>query len=218
MNAFPKAQGDDEGIWRRINPFLFRKQLRRPRDPNAPVEGEADMQLPQRIRDGELPGVLNWLVAGVGDWLSRGLSPPETLRRVLEEYRRSSSPFGDWLNENCVYGDEARNEAGESLMMTSKALLDDFKAWWTDQGHDADKVMSARAFGDALRDRQILSRKDGRGNKIRGPIRLKTLAEKVLAAETEAASATSAGEVMVIAEVEEPGALDVLPEEWEGEQ
>lgn len=222
MNAFPTAKGDDEGIWRRINPFLFRKQLKKPRDPNNPQEGEADNRLPQRIRENELPGVLNWLVAGVGDWLTRGLSPPDSLRQVLEEYRRSSSPFGDWLNECCFFGEEARVDDGRGGWRdhteSSKALHASFKAWWEDQGHDADKVMSARAFGDALRDRQIMARKDGRGNKIRGPIRLKTVLERTQGFEAEAASATGRVAAGAAIEAPEAGSFDVSPEEWEGRE
>lgn len=168
-NPFPKPRGDDDGFWRRIKPILFRRQV--PKD-------EIDQELPDKIAAAELPGVLNWLLAGVGDWLTGGedgkggLRPPGSLESVLEAYRKSSSPFGDWLDERCVFG-----EAANKAQTLSAELYADYKAWSEDQGHD--KPMSVRAFGDALSDRQVLVvKRDNTGKKVRGPIRLKTPAER----------------------------------------
>ena len=162
-NAFPVARGDDDGIWRRVLTPQFRHQV---------PEEAMDRLLPDKLRDGELPGILNWLVEGVGDWLERGkLDMPESLKRVLDDYRRSSSPFGDWLRERCVTGDDAKGER-----TLSGDLYRDFKEWFEAQGFE--KPMSARALGDALRDRQIgLMGKNAAGLKYRGPIRLKTSVE-----------------------------------------
>lgn len=163
-NAFPVARGDDDGIWRRVLTPQFRHQV---------PEDKMDRLLPEKLREHELPGILNWLVEGVGDWLERGsLDMPPSLRSVLDDYRRSSSPFGDWLRERCVTGDEAKGER-----TLSGDLYRDFKDWFEGQGFE--KPMSARAFGDALRDRQIgLMGKNAAGLKYRGPIRLKTIDER----------------------------------------
>lgn len=169
-NAFPVARGDDDGIWRRVLTPQFRHQV---------PEDRMDRLLPEKLRAQELPGILNWLVEGVGDWLARGkLDMPESLKAVLEDYRRSSSPFGDWLRERCFTG-----EAAGDHKELSGNLYSDFKKWFEDQGFE--KPMSVRAFGDALRDRQIvLMGKNTAGLKYRGPIRLKTANE--IAAEAEA--------------------------------
>lgn len=161
-NAFPVARGDDDGIWRRIYPVLFRRQV--PKD-------QIDRLLPSKL-EAERPGILNWLVEGVGDWLARGLDQPESYKAALEDYRRASSPFGDWLAERCVTGEEAKG--GKEL---SSELYASFKEWSEAQGHE--KIMSVRAFGDALRDRQVgLMGKNAAGLKYRGPIRLRTLEER----------------------------------------
>ena len=161
-NPFPKSRGDDDGIWRRIKPVLFRRQV--------PKE-EVDKLIPSRIRSDELAGVLNWLIAGVGDWLcggedaKGGLREPASLERALEDYRRASSPFGDWLHECCVLGEPSTRELSGDLHAS-------YKEWCERQG--IDKPMSARAFGDALQDRQVLlAGKNAKGLKYRGPIRLK---------------------------------------------
>lgn len=161
-NAFPVAKGDDDGIWRRIFPVLFRRQV--------PKE-EVDRTLPARLLE-ERAGILNWLIWGVGDWCRRGLDQPETMKAALEDYRKASSPFGDWLSERCFTGEAAKGERE-----LSGDLYASFKAWSEEQGHE--KIMSVRAFGDALRDRQVgLMGKNAAGNKYRGPIKLKTLEER----------------------------------------
>jgi putative DNA primase/helicase len=79
MNAFVVARGDDDGIWRRLRAILFRRQV---------PEDQVDRLLPEKLEP-ERPGILNWLIAGVGDWLAAGkLEPPETLKKVVDEYRR----------------------------------------------------------------------------------------------------------------------------------
>ncbi len=159
-NALPVVRGDDEGIWRRANVIPFENQV----DPD-----KVDKQLPQKLR-GEFPGIFNWLLEGVGDWLRRGLDRPDAIRKVLDDYRRESSPFGDWLTTRCVFskGAEGRREL-------SKDLYGDYKAWCEEQGHDTKQVMSIKAFGTALTQRQIRpAGLNSQGLQYRGPIRLKS--------------------------------------------
>jgi putative DNA primase/helicase len=173
MNSFVVAKGDDDGIWRRIKPVLFRKKV---------PDDKVDRRLPEKLR-GEADGILAWLIEGVGAWLERGLDWPSSLKAVVDDYRKASSPFGDWLTERCVYG-----EAANGARTLSGDLHADYKEWCEAQGND--KPMSARAFGDALRDRQIaLAGKDPKGRKFRGPIRLKTPLE--LDQDTRAAEAAA---------------------------
>lgn len=173
MNSFVVTRGDDDGIWRRLKAMLFRHQV--------PVH-LVDKRLPERLRD-EKAGILNWLIEGIGLWLEQGLAWPESLDRVTEDYRRASSPFGDWLSERCVYG-----EAATGQKTLSKELYDSYKEWSEAQGND--KPMGVVAFGNALRDRQIaVVGKNGAGLKYRGPIRLKTPAELEREAEADAVAA-----------------------------
>lgn len=197
MNSFVVARGDDDGIWRRLRPLLFRHQVK---------EKDRDRLLPKKLEP-ERPGILNWLIAGVGDWLEVGaLAPPESLIKVVEDYRRSSSPFGDWLAEFCVVGEEA----GEHRELSS-ALYASFKSWSEDSGND--RVMAAAAFGNALRDRQIgLRGKNANGNKYRGPIRLKTPAERLIGSEEAGAFVAPAGGGSAPAGEFGLGDLDLIPD------
>jgi len=206
MNAFPVAKGDDDGIWRRIRPVLFRHQV--PKD-------QVDRLLPQKLRS-EWAGILNWLIEGVRLWLLEGLTPPPELEAVLEDYRRASSPFGDWMADCCLTGDQV--QPGDREL--TGTLYGSFKEWSEEAGND--RVMSAKAFGDALRDRQIgVMGKNAKGLKYRGPIRLKTAEER--AAEANASEAVAQAMAAEIHAPEsaggefEPGAFDGEPEDWGGQ-
>ena len=196
-NAFPVARGDDDGIWRRMMPILF---------PNQVAPDKVDRLLPKKL-ESERPGILNWLIEGVAAWLEHGLAPPEGVTKVREDYRKQSSPFGDWLNERCMWG-----KAAEGERTRSSELFDDYKAWAEEQG--IDKPMSIRAFGDALQQRQILlAGKDRTGKKLRGPIRLKTPSE----IHADLALASAGGPIADAREAAAEDALDAFQTpDWEG--
>lgn len=207
-NPFPKPRGDDDGFWRRIKAILFRRQV-----PLADI----DMELPEKIERSELPGILNWLLAGVEDWLcgdggKGGLRPPASLEEVLENYRRQSSPFGDWLDACCVWGEAAKGE-----MTAAGELYADYKTWSEAEGHD--KPMSVRAFGDALSDRQVMVvKKDAKGRKVRGPIRLKPQWERGVAEDDSLHPPSGgAGEAAPDAGGPSGSAADLLPPGGYGE-
>lgn len=160
-NALPVIKGDDNGIWRRTNVIMFEHQV---------PKGQEDKQLPAKLRK-EVSGILNWLLAGVGDWLAQGLNPPDRVKQALDNYRKTSSPFGDWLEECCVYGEEAKG-----AVTGSGILYNNYKEWAEQNG--IDRPMSNRAFGDALMQRQILlGPRLGDGKKTRAGIRLKLSSE-----------------------------------------
>lgn len=81
---------------------------------------------------------------------------------------RSSAPvplaaFTDWMAERCVLEPASRELAAD--------LYADFVAWSRERGRE--RVMTAGAFGNALRDRQIaLAGKNAKGLKYRGGLRL----------------------------------------------
>lgn len=200
-NALPVARGDDDGLWRRIHPIVFDHQM---------DVADVDKLLPKKLL-AERAGILNWLIAGVGDWLAQGLKPPESVTQALDQYRKLSSPFGDWLTERCLFG---RSAEGERTLV--KELYADYKAWAEDQGHD--KPMSQRSFGDALHQRQvILAGKNSVGLKYRGPIRLKTINERMADQEAAELQAVRAGGFKVGLDLDaalEPGSYE--PDEDEG--
>jgi putative DNA primase/helicase len=163
-NSRPVIKGDDEGIWRRIHLVMFEHQV-------APAE--VDRELGRKLR-AEYPGILNWIVEGVAEWLDRGLDPPERVKAALEDYRKGSSPFGEWFAERLVL------EPGVKTLASD--FYADFKSWCEEQG--IERVMTLTAFGNALADRQVIrAGMNGQGKVMRSGARLKTPAE--LAADRE---------------------------------
>ena len=159
-NSRPVIKGDDEGIWRRIHLVMFEHQV---------GVGDVDRELGRKLR-AEYPGILNWVIEGVAGWLERGLDPPQRVKDALEDYRKGSSPFGEWFAERLVLEPGAKTVAAD--------LFADFKVWCEDQG--IERIMSQTAFGNALADRQVIrAGMNGQGKVMRSGARLKTTAELV---------------------------------------
>jgi putative DNA primase/helicase len=200
-NTLPVSRADDDGLYRRLHPVLFERQV---------PPSRIDKTLPRQLV-AERPGILNWLIEGIGLWMSEGLKPPASVTKALDDYRKLSSPFGDWLNERCVWGDRARDPIDPTKLQRTLVadLYGDFKEWAEGQGHD--RPMSQRAFGDSLAQRQIhLAGKDGKGRKYRGPVRLKTPGELALD------QARDEGLAPAAREAEEPVPDAEAPDHWEG--
>jgi putative DNA primase/helicase len=140
-NPLPEIRNDDDGTWRRLMIVPFRRQV--------PVE-QIDRTLKHQLR-GEHAGILNWLIAGIGAWMSEGLAPPPDVLDVLDDYRRGSSPFGEWFTDRVELDPEATTKAAE--------FYKDYTSWCEENG--IEKPMSTTMFGRALRDRQIIRVKTG---------------------------------------------------------
>ncbi|MCA6227330.1 MAG: hypothetical protein IM653_07805 [Phenylobacterium sp.] len=145
-NSRPVIKGDDEGIWRRIRLIMWEHQL-------AP--DQVDTALPGKLRR-EASGIFNWIISGVGDWLSFGLDEPPRVAEAMDDYRKGSSPFGEWFAE--------RIELDPNARVPASALFADYKAWCEDQG--TERIMSQTGFGAALADRQIIRCGRGTGGVI----------------------------------------------------
>lgn len=146
-NRRPAVNDTDDGIWRRLKIVPFRVQV--PKD-------RLDPKLPKKLK-AEASGILNWLAEGVLLWMAEGLKDPQSVRDALEDYRKGSNPFAQWLDSRTIADPDSIVEATE--------LFNDYKAWATDQGHE--KVMSQKAFGAALGDMQILTAGMGANGRIR---------------------------------------------------
>lgn len=155
-NNRPTIKGDDEGIWRRLILILFENQV-----PKDKVDKTLKTQLVK-----EAAGVLNWIIEGLGLYMAEGLVQPERVLAAIEDYRKGSSPFGEWLMVRVEIDRDAKIEAS--------LLYDDYKRWMLAQGHEDRQVMSQRAFGSALADRQIIRcGTNGQGRVMRSGARLR---------------------------------------------
>lgn len=119
-NHKPEIRGDDDGIWRRVLLVPFDVQI--PKAERVP--------LPEMLEDlmQERDGILNWLVAGLLDYLEGGLAEPEAVLDATREYREDSDPIGQFLTAACAI----TGNPDDSL--TSKELVEGFNFWLAENG------------------------------------------------------------------------------------
>jgi putative DNA primase/helicase len=90
-NHKPIISGTDEGIWRRLRLVPFTVTI--PAD-------EQDRDLLKKLTS-ELPGILNWAVAGCLEWQRDGLRPPPIITEAVRAYREESDTLGRFIAECC---------------------------------------------------------------------------------------------------------------------
>lgn len=93
-NHLPKVRGTDHGIWRRLRvvPFLI-----------VIPEEQQDKQLEQKLL-AELPGILNWCLAGCAEWQHSGLCQPQLVTDATESYRADNDIVAQFIADCCVVG------------------------------------------------------------------------------------------------------------------
>ncbi|NKI99602.1 phage/plasmid primase, P4 family [Novosphingobium sp. SG707] len=162
VNPTPGMPGDDKGFRRRLRLTQWLVDL-------SKVEGgfESGADLKERLWS-ESSGILNWMIAGCLEWLEdRKVPKPQREVEALADFWATGNPLGEWLEERC---DITNSDA----VTPSKLLMDDFKAWMekNEVEEDTIKKWNATRFGRELGQRQIVGKKDRRGNKVRVGIRL----------------------------------------------
>ena len=90
-NHKPAINGTDEGIWRRLRLIPFSVTI---------PDDERDLHLLEKL-DTELPGILNWALAGCREWQANGLKPPGIVAEAVRAYRAESDTLGRFITECC---------------------------------------------------------------------------------------------------------------------
>jgi putative DNA primase/helicase len=128
MNHKPTINGTDNGIWRRIRIIPFSQSFK----------GRADLALGEKLL-AELPGILNWAVAGLHAWQRDGLGTAKAIDEATNEYRRESDLVSQWLEE-CTESDiDGRMPAGDAI--------DSYATWCKRNGY---RAPTSRALGRRL--------------------------------------------------------------------
>jgi putative DNA primase/helicase len=134
-NYKPEADANDAALWRRVQLVPF--------DVVIPDEKQ-DHELADKIKAGEAPGVLHWIVEGALQWQAQGLNPPETVKRQTADYRAAEDVIGQFVEECCVKNKAAKVGGGN--------LYAAFKDWCVAQGvkavrgNDFSVEIQARGF------------------------------------------------------------------------
>ena len=132
-NSLPGAHDASDGFWRRVVPVPFTTQI-----PEAERIGDLDRQI---MRE-ELPGVLNWALAGAREYLATGrLVVPKSLSRLTAQYRESCDVFGQWLDDCVIPAEGARLPSSDAYRA--------YKAFCADQGvRPSAQVTFSHTMGD----------------------------------------------------------------------
>jgi putative DNA primase/helicase len=131
-NHRPIFNGSDDSVLNRIHLVPFMDVI-----PLA----ERDRGLMKRLRETELPGVLNWALAGAHDLLAKDLQLeiPEPVRQATAEYGAEMDPIGQFIAQEC----ELVTEASES----ANALHGFYKLWCKEH---STVVMTSTEFGKKM--------------------------------------------------------------------
>lgn len=131
-NHKPLIRGTDEGIWSRIHLVPFTVYI--------PPE-KRDKDLKEKLR-AELPGILNWVLAGCLEWQRAGLNPPQEVVNAIQEYRSESDVVAGFIDECC--------EVSRNAQVTVKALYAAYVRWCDANGETA---KPQRSFSTTLTER-----------------------------------------------------------------
>jgi putative DNA primase/helicase len=124
-NHLPKIEGADDGIWRRIRLIPF----------DVSFLGREDKGLLPTLLS-ELPGILNWALAGCMDWQREGLGTAQSIKDATAGYRVESDEVLLFATERCILD--------RRFSVRANALYASYKAWAGERG---DKPMSNAMFG-----------------------------------------------------------------------
>ena len=140
-NHKPTIRGRDNGIWRRIRLIPFQASI-----PPA----QQDQSLQQKLR-GELPGILNWALAGCKGYLKHGLQEPASVVTAGAAYKEEMDVINQWLDACATISVTAEWPAASAYQS--------YKTWCDNNGY---RPLASGMFGREFADRfGKVKRKDG---------------------------------------------------------
>lgn len=112
-NGYPRIDGSDNGIWRRMTVVHWPVTLEEARQRNF-EEVLAEFAP-------EHSGILNWLIEGAKAFLVEGLVIPEEVRAATQDYRDEMDDISDFVRA-CV-------EVAEKEQVTARTMYDGYVSW-----------------------------------------------------------------------------------------
>ena len=116
-NHRPELRNPDDAMRRRMHmaPLTF-------------VPEKPDLKLTDALA-AELPGIMEWAMAGCMTWQREGLKPPAVVTEAVGEYFEQQDALAQWFEERCE-----RDPMGE---IGSRALYQDWSGWTKAIGRSA---------------------------------------------------------------------------------
>ncbi|HSA05990.1 MAG TPA: phage/plasmid primase, P4 family [Candidatus Gastranaerophilales bacterium] len=101
-NAKPIVTENDDAIWRRIHLLPFEAEI--------PYE-ERNIKLIEKLKENELPGILNWAIKGFKVWREKdeGLQPPSFIKEEVKKYEQENNSISAFIEERCSTEDKNKN-------------------------------------------------------------------------------------------------------------
>jgi putative DNA primase/helicase len=148
-NHRPHVYGTDEAMWRRIRLIEW---------PVTIPAGERDPELPTKLA-GEAPGILNWTLDGLRQWLDIGLAEPAAVIMSTASYRAREDLVGRFLTDN----DLTLDVDDPRLIIETTELTTLRERWCQENGEQ----LTARSLGLELQDRGAVSERTTKVRKWR---------------------------------------------------
>lgn len=133
-NAKPVIRGQDHGIWRRVNLVAYTQRFGTAEEVAAgTATALKDMGLATALADdGELSGVLAWVVAGAVEWLrDGGLRAPAAVLEASLAYRHEQDRVREWVSECCEVGEGMT----DYVTVGMGGLYPSYTGWCKDAGY-----------------------------------------------------------------------------------
>ena len=116
-NNPPKFNSDDDAIWRRTKLIPFTTVFR--------GEGEIEYYAQNHLVP-EAPGILNWLLAGLADYLTNGLQEPAEVERLAIEQRNDSDSVARFIMDRQADGVLVVEDNGQ---VEARELHHQYQVW-----------------------------------------------------------------------------------------
>lgn len=165
-NFKPAVPDGERAFWTRYREIPFTENF----------EGREDPGLERRIFSNELPGVLNWLLAGLRGYIDEGLAMPEQVAQANAEAREDSDPLLSFIRDTY----EVTGDAGDTV--PTRDVYTAYARWRIDNSHASvisDRVIRKRVLAvvghEGVREIDTLPRVDGGRGSVKGLTGIKPL-------------------------------------------
>lgn len=157
-NGYPKIDGTDNGIWRRIAVIHW---------PIA-LEDSEQRDFEEVVSElmPEAPGILNWLIEGALTYLREGLILPPEVRAATQEYRDEMDVVGQFV-ASCI-------EPAPGMWVTARAAYRAYADWSDENGK---KPVTETRFGRDMK-RKLQHGRNGAGVHVYHDCRLVNIPDR----------------------------------------
>nr|WP_301335256.1 DNA primase family protein [Methylobacterium fujisawaense] len=132
-NDFPRVDGQDNGIWRRLLVVHWDQTI-----PEG-ERGDFEAVVGRFVRQ-EGPGILNWMIEGVCDYLTHGLVIAPSVSADTRDYRDDMDPVGEFMRA-CV-------SAAAGRKVQAHAMYEAYISWSL---ANAKKAVTQTRFGKRIK-------------------------------------------------------------------